>query len=265
MGPLALYRRLARISIRSQLQYRLSFVMQTLGQLLLTGGEFLGMWALFGRFGSLGGWSLADVCVFYGLVNVAFAAADAITAGFDSMGSLVRLGEFDRMLLRPRSTVLMLIGHELSGRRIGRFLQATAVLGYGLAATGGIDVAGAALIVWTLVGSVALFAGLRILQACLSFRTVETIEIMNVFTYGGVTAASYPFPIFVRWFRLIFTYLVPLAAVAYYPGLVLIGRSDPLGAPSWTGWLSPAAGIAFLALALVVWRLSLRAYTSTGS
>ncbi|HKK53654.1 MAG TPA: ABC transporter permease, partial [Myxococcota bacterium] len=64
MGPFALYRRLIGVSIRSQLQYRVSFIMSSLAALLVTGGEFLGLWALFARFGDLGGWTLGQICVF---------------------------------------------------------------------------------------------------------------------------------------------------------------------------------------------------------
>ena len=41
MNGLALYFRYVSISIRSQLQYRASFIMQTLGHFLITGMEFL--------------------------------------------------------------------------------------------------------------------------------------------------------------------------------------------------------------------------------
>ena len=266
MGPLALYRRLAGISIRSQLQYRASVMMQIVGHLLVTGGEFLGIWALFARFGALEGWSLAEVCILYGMTNLAFALADAITGGFDSVGTLVRTGEFDRLLLRPRSTVLLLMGHEFTIRRAGRFAQATIVLIYGLSVAGGLPAVGSAIVlVWSTAGSIALFVALRVFQACFAFKTVESLEIMNVFTYGGVTTASYPFPVFITWFRRLFTFVVPLAAVSYYPGLVLMQRPDPLGTPLWVGWISPVAGIALLAVALVAWRASLRWYVSTGS
>lgn len=266
MGPLALYRRLVGVSIRSQLQYRTSFIMQTLGTMLLTIGEFLAVWALFARFGTLDGWTIGQVCVFYGITGISFTIADAMTAGFDEAAGMIRTGEFDRMLLRPRATVLMLLGHELTMRRVGRLVQATTVLAYGLATEASAPVAGTALVlVWTVCGSVSLFVALRILQTCLAFRTIEALEIMNVFTYGGRTTAGYPFDIFTGWFRRFFTFVIPLAAVSYYPGLVIMRVADPLGAPPWVGWISPAAGFAFLGASLLVWRYALRWYSSTGS
>ena len=44
-----LYLRYIAISFRSQMQYRASFVMQSVGHFLITGIEFLGIWALFDR------------------------------------------------------------------------------------------------------------------------------------------------------------------------------------------------------------------------
>ena len=119
---LRLYWLYVKLSIRAQLQYRAAFLLAALGQFLVNGIEFLGVWALFERFGRLYSWSLPEVAVFYGLVNCTFACADALSTGFDYFGvTYIKTGHFDRLLLRPRSTVLQLAGHELALRRIGRY------------------------------------------------------------------------------------------------------------------------------------------------
>ena len=48
---LRLYRGYVAVSIRAQMQYRVSFLLQAFGQFAVTGIEFLGVWALFDRFG----------------------------------------------------------------------------------------------------------------------------------------------------------------------------------------------------------------------
>ena len=58
LDNLRLYFRLLGVSLRGQMQYRASFLMLAAGQFLITGMEFVGIWALFDRFGSLRGWSL---------------------------------------------------------------------------------------------------------------------------------------------------------------------------------------------------------------
>jgi ABC-2 type transport system permease protein len=267
VGALPLFVRLVAASLRGQARYPASAALLGLGQFLGTGIEIVAVWALFHRFGDVGGWRLGEVALFYGLVNVMFAVADAIGRGFDLLGTeFLRTGAFDRLLLRPRPLTLQLMAHDVRLSRLGRLLQGLLVLGYATMAAG-IDwtAASVALAAFAVAGGTALFLGLLVLQGTLSFWTIESLEIANVFTYGGVQAGQYPLAVYERWFRRLLTFVVPLAAVAYYPALVVLGRADPLGAPAWTGWVSPVAGFVFLGASLAAWRLGVRRYTCTGS
>lgn len=267
MSSLQLFMRLAMASLRGQLQYPVSALLLTVSQLLATGIEFVAVWALFHRFGSVQGWSVGEVALFYGLVNVMFALADALGRGFDVLGTeFLRTGAFDRLLLRPRPLALQLMGHDVRISRFGRLAQGLAVLAFATLQTGmAWTPERVALALFAIAGGVALFLGILVLQGVLSFWTVESLEIANVFTYGGVEAGQYPMALYARWFQRLLTFVVPLACVSYYPGLALLGRADPLGAPSWLGWVSPLAGFAFLALSFGAWRLGLKHYTSSGS
>jgi ABC-2 type transport system permease protein len=266
LSGLELYGRYLGVSLRAQLQYRASFVLQALGTALVTAAEFAVVLALFARFGSLQGWSLPEVALFYALVNIAWALAEAAWRGFDDFGALVKSGDFDRVMLRPRSTVLQVMGRELTLRRVGRLAQAGAVLAWSWWTLGlGADPAAWVLLATALAGAIALFGGLLILQATLAFWTVESLEVMNTMTYGGVTTAQYPLAIYPGWLRRLFTLVVPLGCVTYFPVVAILGRDDPLGMPRWGQWLSPLAGGVFLLASLRVWRLGLRRYASAGS
>jgi len=135
LDALRLYRHYVKVSIRTQLSYRASVVISTLGALLITVTELFAVIALFDRFGQLRGWTLPEVALFYGMISVTWALSDAFSRGFDAFARMVKSGDFDRILLRPRSTVLQLLGMELTLRRAGRLIQGLAVLGY--AATAG--------------------------------------------------------------------------------------------------------------------------------
>ena len=266
LDALRLYFRYLGISVRSQMQYRASFIMLSLGHFAVTGIEFLSIWVLFARFGSLEGWTLPEVALFYGLVNVAFSFSDAAARGFDTFGNMVKSGDFDRLLLRPRSSALQVAGQELTLRRVGRLAQGLAVLVWAATALRIVwSPARVALALLAIVGGACLFFGIVVLQATLAFWTTETLEIVNTVTYGGVQTTQYPLAIYRRWFQRFFIFVVPLACVSYFPVLALLGRPDPLGSPSWFQWLSPLMGPLFLAVALEVWKVGVRHYTSTGS
>jgi len=264
---LRLYARMIGISVRAQMQYRVSFYLMSLGHFVTSGVEMLGVYALFDRFGGLTPWTLPQVAFFYGVVNVAFSFTDALARGFDLFGAMfIKTGNFDRVLLRPRSTVLQLAGHEFTLFRVGRLTQGLIVLVWASHALG-LDWTAAriALLVLTLFATFFFFYGLVILGAVLSFWTTESLEIMNTLTYGGVETAQYPMSIYQRYFQRFFTFVVPLAMVTYFPILAILDIDDPLGSTRSMQMLAPLAGIAFFAMTLGVWQLGVRRYTSTGS
>ncbi len=261
-----IYTRLIAISLRAQMQYRASFVMLTIGDFVTTGIEFISVWVLFDRFKAVQGWSFQEVALFYGTAALSFAIADAFTAGFDRFGQTVKAGEFDRLLLRPRSTALQLAGQELTLRRIGRFSQAFLVLAW---AVWVLDIdwtmQRSMLVVSSIIGGAATFYAIVVFQATLAFWTTEGLEIANAAVYGGVETIRYPLEIYQDWFRKLFTYVIPLACVNYYPMLAVLGRvttSDPV---YFFSWLSPLVGFLFLLISLRVWLFGVRHYTSTGS
>jgi ABC-2 type transport system permease protein len=267
MNAFQLYRRYIAASIRAQMQYPGSFLMMAMGEFIVTFTEFVGVWVLFGRFGQIRGWTFAEIAMFYGTVNVSFAIADSISRGFDVFGpQFVKTGNFDRLLVRPRTTILQLLGYELRLSRIGRLIQGVVVLTIATHLLGiGWDARKLLLLAAAIASGVALFVGILVLQATLAFWTVESLEIANTLTYGGVEAAQYPLDIYSRWFRDFLIFVVPIGCVAYFPIVRLLGHRAPLPAPGWLLDAAPLSGFIFLLIALRVWRVGVRHYTSTGT
>jgi len=266
LDSIRLYLRYVGISFRSQLQYPASFLMMTAGNLLVTGIEFLAIWALFARFGSLQDWTLPQVAVFYGMVHTAFALAEAGARGFDTFHRYVRSGDFDRILLRPRSTVLQVLGLEFQLMRIGRFTQGLVVLGWGISNLGiTLTAMQVLLIIGSILGGSLLFAGLFILQATLSFWSVDSLEVVNLATYGGVEAAQVPISIYNQWFRRFFTMVIPLAAINWVPLSAVLEHPSLKDISPLLAWLSPLAGLGFCLVCLRIWLFGVRHYHSTGS
>jgi ABC-2 type transport system permease protein len=263
---LRLYLRYLDISLRSQMQYRTSFAFQTFGHFLITGLEFLAIAAVFQRFGQINGWTLQQMGLFYGIISVAFAIAEAVPRGFDVFPNLIKSGDFDRILLRPRSEAFQILGQQFQLMRIGRFTQGLFVL---IWAAQRLEVhwapANIALLLFAILGGACLFSGLFVLQAALCFWTIESLEIVNCTTYGGVEAAQYPITVYRPWFRAIFTFVIPLATINYFPAHAILGLPEALGSTRLLQWISPVAGVIFLVVSLRVWRIGVRHYTSTGS
>lgn len=267
MNGFALYLRYIRNCLRAQLLYPTAFLIRFGTQFFVTIVEFGGLYALFARFRHIQGWHFAEIALFYGIAGVAFALCDMTTRGFEMFGpQFVKTGDFDRVLLRPRSATVQLLGFEFGFTTIGRVLQSLVAVAVALWL---LPIewtpAKAALLLWAVCGGFALFLGILILQATLAFWTVESLEIANTLTYGGVEASQYPLDIYANWFRKFLIFVVPLGCVIYFPVAAVLGRSAMAGVPGWLGYVTPLAGFAFLSLAFAAWRQGIRHYTSTGS
>lgn len=264
LDAIYLYSRYATISMRGQMQYRASFILQTFGQFIGNFAEFLAILVLFNHFDTIHGWTLPEVALLYGMVHSAFAVCDAMSRGFDLFAPTIKGGDFDRILLRPRTAWLQLAGQEVTLKRLGRILQGMAVFVYAVVALDiGWSVPKVGLLAFAFVGTYCFFYGLLMVQATWCFWTIEGLEAMNAFTYGGVFMAQYPFQIYARWFRRVFTFILPLGACVYVPATAILDK--PLPGPAWFPWVAPGLGILFFAFSFLVWGFGVRHYQSTGS
>jgi len=266
MEPATLYLRLVRAQLRAQMQYKVSFLLALVGTFLMCVTEFGAVLVLFSRVPLLGGWSLAEVGLLYGLSGVCFASAELFAAALDNFQVHIVLGTFDRVLVRPRGALFQVMSEDVALRRVGRIAQAVLVLAIALqllAIDWSVDKV-VALAVALVSGTVIYFA-IFVLGAAFCFWTVQAKEATHVFTYGGDGLASYPLDIYRGSVRRFFTFVVPLAFVNYEPALYLLGRPDPLGLPDAARLLSPVAALAMAALARFGWQQGVRHYQSTGS
>ncbi len=263
-----LYFKLISVHIRSQMQYRLPFLVDLLGSGFAILVEFITLVFVFERFRDIGGWTLGEVAFLYGLAEFSFGTMDMIFSGFDpsNFSEQIRRGTFDQLLLRPLGLPLQVFTSAFIVRRLGRIAQGALVFAFSLSLTP---------IVWTpdkliylpivYVSTVAFFGGLFVVGAAMCFWTVESIEMINIFTYGGSTMMSYPLHIYNEWFRRFFVYIVPAALLVYYPALYFLGKPDLLGLPPMASFLAPLAGFGTLAVAFAFWWVGVKRYQSTGT
>ena len=263
---LSLYARLVGAQARSQMQFRASFLLQALGQALATLVDLIALVLLFQRFPNLAGWSLGEVTFLYALGGIAFALSDMLCGGFDMLGPAIQTGTFDRVLTRPAGVFLQTLGSDFALRRLGRVAQAVVALALALSLIE-VDWTALKLLVAlaALVSGVVIFTAIWVIGAAVTFWTVQTSEVTNVFTYGGSELVAHPINIYADWLRRFFTFVVPLAFVSYLPALYILDRPDPLGLPRALQLCSPLVAVVFFLVARAAWALGVRHYQSTGS
>lgn len=265
-NDLAVALRIALLRVRGQMQYRASFWMQIIGNFFVNIAELLVTWSLFQHFDNLGGWSLEEVILLHGLAMVTFSLGDTLSNGVQSVPQMIREGTFDRNLVRPMSVYLQSVVSDVSVRHFGHLTQGALLLGVGLWSAPIEWSAGRIIYLPVIILSgTAFFTALFTVEAIFSFWTVNGVEAVNAFTYGGSDLGQYPLHIFRRGLRLIFLWIVPIGFMTYYPALYLLDRADPLGLPRAASFVAPLAALLFCLVIRFGWRAALRRYTSTGS
>lgn len=256
-----LYFRYVGMLFKSQMQYKASFLFTVLGQFLTSFTAFLGVFFLFDRFHSVQGFSFSEVLICFAVVLMAFSTAECFVRGFDAFPRLIRSGNLDRILVRPRSIIFQVLTSNMDFTRMGRFFQAAVMLIYAIPTCGVIWTPDRVLtLVLMLLGGIAVFSGLFVLYAGISFFTIEGIEFMNIFTDGSRQFGAYPLSIYGEGVLKFYTFVVPVALFQYYPLLYLIGRTENF----WYALL-PLVGFVFILPCYWFFCFGLRKYQSTGS
>jgi ABC-2 type transport system permease protein len=250
------------------MQYRVSFFFDFLGTGLIT---LLGIGTtalVLQRFDNISGWTIFEIAFLFGMVETAFGTMDMIFSGFDPpyFGQRVRMGTFDQMLLRPANLITQVLGSQFVIRRLGRIIQGSFIF---FIALNQLDIQWTTVKILMLpvifISLVVFFGGLFISGATLSFWTIESLEAINIFTYGATEMMSYPMDIYPNLIRNFFTYLIPAIFLLYYPALYILDKPDPLGMPALSPFLAPFAALAVFAVSIQFWNYGLRFYQSTGS
>lgn len=258
-----LYIRYMLILFKSQMEYRTSFILLSIGQFFVPFLVFISIFLFFQRFPNIGGWSLYEVALCYSVVHIAFSISECFARGFDSFSSIIINGDFDRILVRPRNTILQVLGSKFEFTRIGRLTQSIIVLIFSLSH---LQIDWNVYKIMTLIlmttSGIFIFSGIYMLGATMCFWTVEGLEVINIFTDGGRELAQYPLSIYKEWIRKFFTFVIPFGTINYLPLMFILDKTE---GNALLYMFTPLFGLLFLLPCVLIWDFGVRHYKSTGS
>ena len=266
MNTVKLYLHSMWMQLKCQLQYPASFLMQTLAQLIMEGGELLAVILIVDRFDRLNQWEAGDLYFFFGVMSVTFYLTECFGRGVTgAFPGMVRSGQLDTLLLRPRGVLTQAMCWAMDPRRFACIAVGTAalILGSRMANVQWTVWKALALTEAVLMGGIMIL-GLFLLEGIFVIHSVKSVELVNAITYGGRSACEYPIDVYPRPLRVLFTVLAPFALTLQCPAAYILGK--PLyGWPDWAAFVSPLSGLVSFALLYLLFRRALRFYRSTGS
>jgi len=261
MSDFALYWRYIRLHFMTELQYK-GWPLNILTTLIYVITDPLDAVLLLDRFGGVGGMTGSQILLVYAMAVSAFGFAELFSRGFDVFPPLVRSGDFDRFLLRPRSLYVQTATIRFHLNRLPRAMGMAAfavflILGQGVF-FGPVEIA---LFLLALIGGALTYTGLFLISSAVAFFTLQALDWIYIFTNGSYQVAKVPVHLLPDWLRRTFTYVLPMFLFCYFPAASICRWDEPYA----MGFLALPVGAAFLGVAMLLWGFGVRHYKSSGS
>ncbi len=250
-----------RASVQVTMQYRAEFFVGLFMAAFYVFWNVVPMFVLWTQRPTIAGWSLEEAALVTAWFTLLRAVLDgAVQPSLQAVVEHIRKGTLDFVLLKPADAQFLVSTAKFE---VFNFVDATAALvlaGWGLHRLHRVPHAGqvATALVLTIAAAALLYA-LAILVISAAFYVVRLDNLIDLFN-SIFDAARWPASVFRGVWRILFTFVVPLALMTTYPALALLGRLDVA-----TAARALAGALAFVLVARAVWKRSIGHYRSASS
>ncbi len=258
---LDIYRKILIQDLKSKMSYRADFVISNIGMIVSNLVGFVTFHILFQNFPSINGWTMYEMLFLYGFSLVALTPVQCFFDNNWNLRYAVKTGDFIKYCFRPINIFFYYISEVFDVKGLGQLAFGVGTLVY---AWRHLVIPVTALTIAQTV--LFLIAASLFMISIMNFAAATCFWIQNsgyimVIMFRFKDFAKYPASIFNSVFRIIFTFVIPIAFIAYYPSLVVLRPNNiPL-----LSWLSPLIGLLFFYLSYKFWLLGARKYDGTGS
>lgn len=258
-GLFRLYGMNVKLGVSRAMAYRFDFVTGLITSILFSGTAPFLQYIFFTQTKGYPGWDLRQIMLFQGLLLFWLGLKELLFGDVRFLAeSLVRKGDFDRLLVKPYPPlgVLLCSGFNLKG--IGATLSGCALAGYAMVELRLVpDALQIALFLLMLAGSVVLYMAITTILCTIIIMLVQVGRIGEladrILGFG-----DYPVNIYPKLMRQAFLTIFPFAIWAYVPAQILLDRVDA------SAYYALAGCVAVFLFSLWLWNRSLRKYTSAG-
>ncbi len=256
-----IYFKSLKLHLKSLLEYKASFIISFLSQILVFFSYYFVIVSLFSKFSNVKGFTLYEVLLCFSIIQIGFAFNEIFSRGIDTFENLIINGNFDRILLRPKNILLQAMASDADYVKASRLIQAFIILIIALINLKiKLTLFHIILLLLMIISSIITFFCIFLVSASFCFITIQGLEARNVLTAGGKEIAQYPIGIFKKNIAFIFTFIIPYGLVNYYPLLYFLGRVNKLSYA-----FSELLVIFYLIPSIYIFYKGIKRYSSTGS
>lgn len=247
--------------IKARLHYRADFFITSIGMVLSSLATIAVFWALFHSITALAGWTFEEMIFIYGFYLIAISPMQIF---FDHIWQLrfeVEDGRFIKYYFRPLNMMFYYMSEMFDIKGVVQLLVGIGLLVYA-SANLALDwsVGRVLLLLAILAGGALVQISLVCMAAMSAFWIIDSWPVLSL-TWKMREMAPYPMTIFSSAFRILFTFVIPVGFIAFYPSTLILRPGEvPVVA-----YLAPLVGLGAFALMYRVWTSGVNSYSGTGS
>jgi ABC-2 type transport system permease protein len=250
-----------RLSLMVALQYRVDFLMDVAVEAFWTVAALLPLFVVFAHTNSLAGWSLSDALAVSGVFTLFQGVMESIISpSFALLLEQVKKGAFDFVLIKPVDAQFLASTGKLQPWRALNTVVGLGLVSYSAAhAATPIAARQVILFLLMLLLGLLLFYALWLMLASAVF-VVKRLDNLTYLLVSIFDAGRWPRSAFRGAFRMVFTFVIPIALMTSFPAEALLGRLSNADA-----LLSAVMTAGALVVSRVVWNAALSRYGSASS
>ena len=258
-----LYKVFVKQFFKFLVQSKADFLIGLMGFFFTQAAGIAFLFLVFRQIPSLGDWTLSELIFIYGFAQIPRGIDHLFTDNIWLVAwRLVVNGKFDRYLLRPMNLFFQVICEKLQPDALGELLVGTILIIVSLSK--GIVLVDGAHVVFFVVSILAgavIYTAIKLLFASLAFWMKISGPVLYT-AYQLADFAKYPTEIYSRVVRVVITWIIPFAFVAYLPASYFL---KPSVSPWNTIGVECILAVVFFGIAYLVFNRGTHAYESSGN
>ncbi|MEJ5187683.1 MAG: ABC-2 family transporter protein [Breznakiellaceae bacterium] len=247
--------------IKARLQYRVDFFISSIGIIFQNITGFASLWILFYTIPEFQGWHYYELVFLYSFAILSVTPAQMFFDNTWQLSRHTREGTFIKYYFRPLNMMFYYMSEVIDLKAFTQFFFGVYFFIYSSIHLG---------IQWSfplilqtlslLFASSLIMISFLVISSSTSFWITQSFAIMS-FLSRFREYARYPLTIFNSFFRFLFSFIIPIGFIAYYPAQLVLRPYQAKVLP----YITPLVGSFFFALSYWVWSRGVRSWSGTGS
>ena len=257
---------LLKFNIRSGFQYKAYLIGWLIANPLQFLLGFVTINVVISKFQPLGGWEFGQVVFLYGLGIISHGLSVVFFIQTWYMGHTVTEGGFDRLIVRPVDVFFQFCFDYFNFIGFTDLIPGVIIFIYGcITSNFQPSFINIVKVIIAIIGAVFMRGGIYTITGSLAFWTKRSGSLTGISLSLFDYAVKYPMSIYPEVIQGMFTFLVPLGFISFYPSSELLNIETGFSLPGSLCLWALAVGVGIYGFGILLFNKGMSRYESAGS